>query len=381
MKNRNGRLMSVADFQAELAKAPEKLFAVAGDERLLARLPRGNWLGGTIPYLMSDEDGGLTTRDSLMVQELLVDERAAPKIKFYDKNTIARVTEDAPANGYTFVMMPAFSEVHLAYGKDAPHFKDLFAHPIVGWVTGIHLNDLGKETPKVFNGKTGEVFADQAIACHVSLPAGKTADVEIVNIFERSEGPDIRFETDGFGPVTGCSINGKKTNFARWLTDNAVDTKLPLMADYNGALINVSIQGVDPKAGRSPSTRRCSRTGRTAWPSRCRTTSRASGRSPRAPPMTSLSPATVRSTMCTASSTERGWGCRGLSPSARLHTSCSTRRWSTATLSTQRCRTREGGTSPSRWPRRVEPRRSAVLTTEGGAAASPLASRPRPSSP
>src|SRR2546427_8230073 len=86
-------------------------------------------------------------------------------------------------------------------------------------------------------------------ACHVSLPAGKTADVEIVNIFERSEGPDIRFETDGFGPVTGCSINGKKTNFARWLTDNAVDTKLPLMADYNGALINVSIQGVDPKAG------------------------------------------------------------------------------------------------------------------------------------
>ena len=81
MKNRNGRLMSVADFEAELARAPEKLFAVAGDERLLARLPRGNWLGGTIPYLMSDEDGGLTTRDSLMVQELLVDERAAPKIR------------------------------------------------------------------------------------------------------------------------------------------------------------------------------------------------------------------------------------------------------------------------------------------------------------
>src|SRR5437867_2005630 len=195
MKNRNGRLMSVADFQAELAQAPEKLFAVAGDERLLARLPKGSWLGGSIPYLMCDEGGGLTTRDSLMVQELLTDERAAPKIKFYDKNTIARVTEDAPANGYTFVMMPAFSEVHLAYGKDAPRFKDLFAHPIVGWVTGIHLNDLGKETPKVFNGKTGEVFADQAIACHVSLPAGKTADVEIVNIFERSEGPthDVAF--------------------------------------------------------------------------------------------------------------------------------------------------------------------------------------------
>src|SRR5207245_11484226 len=84
---------------------------------------------------------------------------------------------------------------------------------------------------------------------HVALPAGETADVEIVNIFERSEGPDIRFETDGFGPVTDCAINGKNTNFARWLTDNKVDTQLPLIADYNGALINVSIQGVDPKAG------------------------------------------------------------------------------------------------------------------------------------
>src|SRR2546428_765294 len=173
--------MSVADFQAGLAKAPEKLFAVAGDERLLARLPRGNWVGGTIPYLMTDEDGGVTTRDSLMVQELLRDERAAPTINAYDRKTIARVTDDAPANGYTFLMMPAFSEVHLAYGKDAPHFKDLFAHPIVGWVTGIHLNDLGKETPKVFNGKTAKTFAAKPMPDYVqgfkSVPAGATHDL------------------------------------------------------------------------------------------------------------------------------------------------------------------------------------------------------------
>src|SRR5207244_1216746 len=140
MKNRNGTRMSVADFQAKLAQAPEKLFAVAGDERLLARLPRGNWVGGTIPYLMTDEDGGLTTRDSLMVQELVTDVRAAPKISVYDKQTIDRVTADAPANGYTFLMMPALSDVHLAYGKDAPGCKVLCVHPIVSCATGIHLN-------------------------------------------------------------------------------------------------------------------------------------------------------------------------------------------------------------------------------------------------
>lgn len=249
MPSSNGTLMSVADLQAVLAKTPEKLYAVAGDERLLARLPRGNWVGGTTPYLMTDEQGALTTRDRLLVQRLSTDERAAPRISVYDAKTIARITEDAPLNGYTFLMIPAFSDVHLAYGKDAPTFKDLFSHPIVGWITGIHLNDLGKEKPKVFSGKTGEVFADKAIACHVSLPAGKAADVEIVNIFKRSDGPDMRFETDGFA-VTDCLIDGKRTNFARWLTENKVDTQLPLIADYNGALINVSIQSVDKEAGK-----------------------------------------------------------------------------------------------------------------------------------
>src|SRR5205823_15034963 len=122
MKNRNGTLMSVSDLQAELAKAPEKLFAVAGDERLLARLPRGNWVGGTIPYLMTDEDCGVTTRDSLMVQVLLRYERAAPKISAYDKGTIARVTHDASPPGYPFLMMPSFAEVYLSYGMAAPHF-------------------------------------------------------------------------------------------------------------------------------------------------------------------------------------------------------------------------------------------------------------------
>jgi tetratricopeptide (TPR) repeat protein len=249
MKGSSGTPMSVADFQAELAKAPEKLYAVAGDERLLARLPRGNWVGGTTPYMMTDEQGGLTTRDLLFVHQLPKDERAAPTFSVYDAKTIARITEDAPRNGYTYLLIPAFSDVHLTYGKDAPTYKDLFSHPIVGWITGVYLADLSKNKPKVLNGKTGEAFTDKALACHVSLPAGKAVDVEIVNIFERTDGPDIRFETDGF-EVTDCSIDGKRTNFARWLTENEVDTQLPLIADYSGALINASIQSVDREAGK-----------------------------------------------------------------------------------------------------------------------------------
>jgi len=245
----NGRPMSVAQFQAELASAPDNLYAVSGDERLLAQLPRGNWIGGTIPYLMTDEQGGLTTRDMLLVHKLPRNERAPAMVSLYDAATISQITEDAPRNGYTFLMIPGFSDVHLAYGKHAPTYKDLFHHPIVGWITGIHLNDLGKEKPKVFNGRTGEAFADRALACHVTLPAGKAADIEITNIFQRSAGPDIRFDTDGF-TVTDCSIDGKRVNFAGWLTATKVDTQLPLIADYHGALINVSIQSVDQDAGR-----------------------------------------------------------------------------------------------------------------------------------
>src|SRR5436190_23531712 len=115
MKNRNGTLMSVADFRAGLAKAPEKLFAVAGDERLLAQLPKGNWVGGTIPYMMTDEQGGLTTRDKLLVQQFPQDEQAPATVSLYDEQTIARIPEDGPANGYTFLLIPAFSDVHLAY--------------------------------------------------------------------------------------------------------------------------------------------------------------------------------------------------------------------------------------------------------------------------
>ena len=54
MNTLNTRLSAVADFRALLAKAPDELYVVSGDESLLSRLPKGNWIGGTIPYLMTN---------------------------------------------------------------------------------------------------------------------------------------------------------------------------------------------------------------------------------------------------------------------------------------------------------------------------------------
>ena len=249
MTNFTAKLMGPAEAQALMAKAPDQLYAVSGDESVLARLPKGNWIGGTITNLMTDESGGVTTREQLLVQPLPSDGRAAWRVLTYDANTISRITDDAPDNGYTFLLIPAFSDAHLAYGKDAPGFKDLYQHPIIGWITGVHLDDLATKEPKVFNGTVGEVHSDLALACHVPLPADKMAFVDIVNIFARSAGPDMRFATDGF-TVTDCSIGGETTNFARWLAQKKVDTRIPLVADYHGALVNVSFRKVDADAGK-----------------------------------------------------------------------------------------------------------------------------------
>ena len=37
-----------------------KNLLLAGDENLLGQLPKGNWIGGTIPYFMVDEGGVIT---------------------------------------------------------------------------------------------------------------------------------------------------------------------------------------------------------------------------------------------------------------------------------------------------------------------------------
>ena len=42
-------------------------------------------------------------------------------------------------------------------------------------------------------------------------------------------------------------INGKKTNFSDYLIINKIDTKLPLVANYSGSMVNVSIQEIKEK--------------------------------------------------------------------------------------------------------------------------------------
>jgi len=232
----------------ETAKSIEggRHLAIAGDEALLSKLPKGSWIGGTTPYFMA-EDGCTVARDRLFVHDL-TDVILGSTIKSYIADDLPKLNEDAPEHGFSIVIVPLASSAHFAYGHDAPHYPGFFMKPIVGWVSGTHLDDFGKLSPKTFDGTTGEIFGQNAVAIHCPMAQGKKAIVKILNLFKQGSGETIAFEEDGFR-VRDCLVNGKRRSFAGYLKENRIDTRLPMVADYCGAIINVSFESVDETNG------------------------------------------------------------------------------------------------------------------------------------
>ena len=233
-------LYDIAEVKGMIARGKKLL--LAGEETLLKQLPAGNWIGGSIPYFMT-EQGGMLTQYKIYVTEL-PDSTANVSIKVYDSATLSSVYTDAPQNGFSVIIIPGFCATHLDFALHAPEYPGFATHPLIGWISGVHLNDMGKVPPKVFNGLTRTMIADGAAVMHVTLPPTKVAEVGILNIFEQSDGDTITFPQSGF-TVRDAYINGVKTNFAEYITKNRLDTDLPLVADYFGAMINVSFEHID----------------------------------------------------------------------------------------------------------------------------------------
>ncbi|MCM2278304.1 MAG: hypothetical protein NDJ89_09535 [Oligoflexia bacterium] len=228
---------------SEKIRAGRKLL-LAGDERLLGQLPAGDWIGGTIPYFMA-ENGGVFAQDRIFVTELPSYIRDV-EITTYDSRGIHKIYAEAPAHGFSVVIIPASSPTHLEFALKAPSFQKFASQPVVGWISGVFLNDLGKVTPKVFSGKGAKMLEKEAVVMRVTLPKDKISEIGILNIFEQSEGDTITFPEDGFGAHEAL-VNGKKVNFAEYVREKKWDTKLPLVADYYGAMINISFQAVEDR--------------------------------------------------------------------------------------------------------------------------------------
>jgi len=222
-------------------KQGQKL-VLAGDEELLRQLPAGNWIAGTIPYFMT-ETGGQCNLEKIHVTEL-PDFVQAIEIRSYDEATIPLVYSDAPDNGVSFIIIPAKSPVHSSFALNAPNYEHFAVRPLIGWISGVHLEEIGSKAPKVFNGSSAEGSETDAIVMHVTLPKEKIADIGIINIFVQGDGDSIVFPCDGFS-ADQAYINGELANFRNYLLEKRLDTRLPLVADYYGVSINTSIREAD----------------------------------------------------------------------------------------------------------------------------------------
>ncbi|SFJ91759.1 DUF6976 family protein [Celeribacter neptunius] len=241
MKN---TMMSVAE-AAEKIEAGAVLL-LAGSEEALGQLPKGKWIGGTSVYFVT-ETGGRVDRENVFVTEI---ERATDaRAVVYEGEDLPNLTMNRFDNGLSMILIPAFSKAHSEFAIKGAEFPGLFDQPLMGWITGVHLEEIGVKTPKVFDGATGQAHEEGAAVLHVALNDGAVADLDILNLFEQDVAADkISFSEDGFGAKTAM-VNGEEVDFAAYLTETGVDTQLPLVANYAGMMVNVSFQSVDADKG------------------------------------------------------------------------------------------------------------------------------------
>jgi hypothetical protein len=222
--------------------------SLAGPESALDQLPAGNWIGGTIPYFMVAGGGVVVTEGKVFATDL--SKVGAVRVASYGADELAGIAGHAADNGFAITIIPAGGQCHQRFAADAANYEGAFMKPTVGWIAGVHLNDLGKLSPKVYDGRSATKHEDRAVVAYVDLPADKMATLEIVNLFEPDGGDCLHFPSTSF-EVDSCEVNGETVNFADYVRRRGLEHgKLPLVGDFAGAHVNASLQSVGEAGGK-----------------------------------------------------------------------------------------------------------------------------------
>ena len=199
------RNMFVSRSEAAAVIGTGAVALLAGSEAALASLPPGQWIGGTTVYFMTDQ-GVVVDTERLFCT--VIDEAVEARIAHFALAEHSILTAGQYRNGFTYVLVPAFSAAHRSYALNAAGFANLDAQPVMGWVTGVAVDEIGVRPPKVFHGATGQAFEDAVLALYVCLPDGITAELDTVNLFTQGTGPEIVFPQTGF--LAGdCLVDGE----------------------------------------------------------------------------------------------------------------------------------------------------------------------------
>lgn len=236
------KLMSVEEAIALINKG--KSLVLSGEENLLNQLPKGNWIGGTIPYFYLEGEMGRMDKSMIWVTDF-TDSITNFKVTTYTEEDLKNVCSNGFENGFNFLILPAMRDIHLSFALNAKNYQDQYKNPLIGLIAGVDLNEFSEgRLSKTFNGQTGESYADTGVALHAALPDGKVARLEIVNVFEQDEQTTIEVQEDGFS-FSECLINGVEQNFHDFVVENSIDISLPITLDQGGAIVNISFQRLD----------------------------------------------------------------------------------------------------------------------------------------
>ena len=216
-----------------------KKLLLASDAKLLSKLPKGDWIGGSSPLFLIHPANRVTSYDKIFVNQL-PDFVTETVIKEYDETNIRNIFNDGPQNGFTILIMPFVKPVTTEYAMNAVNFENFAAHPVCGWVSGQPLDKILKEKAYTASGIGPTLSSDKGVAMHISLPITKYAEIHIFNPYEQGDGDVITF--DRSGQITkDVYINGVKKNFAEYFHEKKYDGNyLPLVANYSGAMLNIS---------------------------------------------------------------------------------------------------------------------------------------------
>ncbi len=219
--------------------------SLAGTARALRSLPAGNWIGGTTPYFMTVEGGTVVGDDRVFVTNLSA--LGSVTVACFGPGELDRISGDAPESGFALAIMPAESECHGSFALDAPFYPQAFIKPTVGWISGYLLSDGGPAL--VFDGRNGTSHTNRVVVAHVDLGEGALAVPAIVNPFRAGSGEVLSFSEPGF-VHTMVMVDGIAMPFAEYCVEEGFGGgQVPLVGDYGGAAINVSIREVDRNTG------------------------------------------------------------------------------------------------------------------------------------
>lgn len=234
------KLCDLVEVNALIEKG--RILLLAGAEELLRRLNPGVWIGGSTVNFIGTE-GGVTDRDHIFATDL-TDVIQSARVVRYSEKTLSDISADYQDDGFSVLIVPGLSSIHSTFAHDVQGYPGIFHSPLIGWISGVDLSEIGSKRPTVFAG-SGEALVDEAVAMHVLLKPAFAANIDMVNVFTQGDGPTIAFDENGWSTGSQCHIDGESMRLSDYIVGEKIDTRLPLVGIFGTAMINVSIRSVN----------------------------------------------------------------------------------------------------------------------------------------